>query len=69
MKNNVVALKAETQKSELLPAEPLTQDKLRNSFSGQIASPLQHNLLEFWKIGKADIKTFVTTTFLKKKAT
>ena len=61
---NTLAMKKAIQCSELLPLNN-TSKALRNSFSGQIATPSQEeDLLNFRKVGQADFDTYVQHVYL-----
>ena len=61
---NILAMKRAIQCSELLP-QHTTSKALRNSFSGQIATPSQQeDLLNFRKVGQADFDIYVQHAYL-----
>ena len=61
---NTLAMKKAIQCSELLPLHN-TSKTLRNSFSGQSATPSQEeDLLNFRKVGQADFDTYVQNVYL-----
>ncbi len=62
---NALAMKRKIGSSELLPPKDTTSKPLRNSFTGQSASPSQQqDLLNFRSIGQADFDTFVQHAYL-----
>ena len=57
-------MKRANQSSEFLP-QHTTSKALKNSFSGQIATPSQQeDLLNFGKVGKADFDIYVEHAYL-----
>ena len=62
---NTLAMKKATEHSELLSPNDTSSKSLRNSFTGQSATPAQEeDLLNFRSIEQADFDTFVEHVYL-----